>query len=72
MERIREIISKVLTQYKTNNISEDETEIDDDVLSKQQEFMDIYKNDKRSFVRKYGKDAEKVMYGTSMKKAKNS
>jgi hypothetical protein len=62
-------LEKKREKYVKDLKEEDATE---DVLVKQQKLMDLYKNNKRSFVKKYGNDAEKVMYGTAMKKAKNS
>jgi hypothetical protein len=62
-------LEKKREKYIKDLKEEDATE---DVLVKQQKLMDLYKSNKRSFVKQYGKDAEKVMYGTAMKKAKNS
>jgi hypothetical protein len=41
-------------------------------LDKREDIIQALKKNKRNFVKKYGKDAEKVMYGVSTKQAKKS
>jgi len=42
------------------------------VLALQKQFFDQYKANKRSWVKKYGADAEKVMTGAAFKRAESA
>ena len=48
-----------------------ERKLTDKELEKREEAIQALKKNKRNLVKKYGKDAEKVMYGIATKQAKS-
>ena len=67
---IKKDLQKVIREFLSNNRTSLITEVSDETLDLQQKFFNDMLVNKSKIVKRYGKDAEKVMKGKAMNLAK--